>query len=301
MIDITILGTACMVPTKERNVSSTYAEIKGKGILFDCGEGTQRQMNIAGIKRGKVRYIFISHWHADHTSGLAGLIQTMGFDSDNPQLDVYGPTGTEKFFANLMSSSIFENKVNIKVHELNCPDVRTILKSDDFIVQAMNLDHGAPCLGFSLIEKDKRRMKTKDLKSLGVPEGHLWSDLQNGKDIFFNDKKLKSDDYTTRIRGKKLSYISDTLFNKKIIDLAEKSDIIISEATYEEKHEDRAESYFHMTSRQAAQIASMSNSKKLVLFHFSQRYDDLNSLLEEAGNIFPETILSYDLMRIPLK
>lgn len=301
MINITILGTSCMVPTKERNHSAIYAEIKGKGILFDCGEGTQRQMNIANISRSKVKYIFISHWHADHTAGLLSLIQTISAGSENPELFIYGPKGTEKFFDHMMKASVFENAINISIKEFDLPNEKTILKTEEFSVKAVNLEHGTPCLGFALIESDKRKMKVKELAAIGLPQGPSYAQLQKGEKIEFRGETLTPDEFTTVQKGKKFTYVADTLFTKNAVTLAKKSDVLLCESSYAKEHEEKAEEYNHMTSTHAAHIASESESKRLLLTHFSQRYKDVSLLVEEAKDIFPETEAAYDFMKISLK
>ncbi len=301
MIELTMLGTSCMVPTKDRNASSIYVEIGGKGILLDCGEGTQRQMNIANISRMKVRYIFISHWHADHTAGLLGLIQTIGFGVQNTELDVFGPIGTKDLFRNLMNASIFDNKMNIKVHEFNCPNLKKILDISLFKVEAINLDHGINCLGFRITERIKNKLKIKELTKLGIPEGPLFAKIQNGEDVVFKNKKIISKDYIIASKGKVLSYVADTVFTSNAIELCNESDLIISESTYAKKDEEKALEYNHMTSEQAGQIASMSNSKRLLLTHISQRYKNFEEVLSDAKDVFTDSELAYDFMKIKLK
>ena len=297
MINITMLGTSCMVPTKERGAPGIYAEIKGKGMLFDCGEGTQRQMNIAGISRTKVRYIFISHWHADHMAGLLGLVQTIGASSEAPELDVYGPNGTKELFRNLMHASLFENRVNIKVHELNCPKRKAILKTDDFTVEAINLYHNVPTLGFRLSENDTLKVNAAKLKKVGIREGPALAALQQGKDLHIDGKTYPAKDYTYTKHGKSMTYVADTGFTQSAVELAKDTDLLICEATYTKKHEDRARDHSHLTSEQSAQIASMSNAGSLLLTHFSQRYKTLTDTLEEARVIYPKAELAHDLLQ----
>lgn len=301
MIDITILGTSCMVPTKERNHSAIYAEIKGKGILFDCGEGTQRQMSIADISRTKVRYIFISHWHADHTAGLLGLIQTISAGSENPELNIYGPIGTKKFMEHLLHASVFENKIDLSVEEFNLPKKKTICKTSEFTVEAVNLEHGTPCIGFSLIEANKRKMKVKELEAIGLPQGPQFAQLQKGESVEFRGRTLNPDEFTTVQKGKKFTYIPDTLYTENAVTLANNSDLVLSESSYATEHEEKAEQYHHMTASQAAHIASESESKRLLLTHFSQRYKEVSELVDEAKAIFPKTEAAFDLMKVNLK
>ena len=294
-----MLGTSCMVPTKERNVSGIYIEVNGKGILFDCGEGSQRQMNIAGINRNKVRYIFISHWHADHVSGILGLLQTIQ-NSGAEEIKIFGPLGTKEHFNHLLQCSIWESKLNITVDEFDCESICELFSNDDFSVSAVNLSHGIPTLGFSIKEKDKRRVLIEDLKKEGVPEGPHLADLQEGKDIEYEGKNISFEKYTAMKTGKKFTYIADTVFSENLIALATDSDVLVSEATYSKEHEEKAEKYNHLTSEQAGQIASMSNSKKLLLTHFSQRYKTADEVVEDAKTVFPNTEAAYDLMKIKL-
>ncbi len=280
-------------------------DYKGIGFLFDCGEGTQRQMNIAGLSRNKIKYICITHWHADHIAGLLGLMQTIQNGADKVEgmqkITLFGPIGTKMHFEHLMKASVFDNRVNIEVKEFDCEKVTIIHQSEEFRVEAINVKHGTPCLAFSLVEEDKRKVIMSKVKAEGIPEGPLIAYFQQGKDITFEGKKFKVDDYTKVEKGKKVSYIVDTCFVNTAIDLAKESDLLLSEATFTEEHDDKADQYSHMTSKQAAQIASMSDSKKLILCHISQRYKITTDLLEEAKEVFPNTEVAFDFMKIVLK
>lgn len=300
MIEMTLLGTSSMVPTKERNVIGVYLEVKGKGILFDCGEGTQRQMNIAGINRNKIQYIFISHWHADHIAGLLGLIQTIQ-NNGVETIKLFGPTGTKKHFGHLMEASVFDSKISIEVKEFDCPKVTKIFKCDEFRIEAVNLKHSTPCLAFSLIEANQVKIKIEKLANEGVPEGPHLAILQEGKDMMYCGRSYSSAEYTSIKKGKKITYVVDTSFISSAIDIAKDSDLLLSEATYTEAQEDKADQHLHMTSKQAAQIASMSDSRELVICHFSQRYKTIDQLLNEAKEVFPNTRAGFDFMKIKIK
>jgi ribonuclease Z len=300
MIDITVLGTSCMVPTKDRNASATYAEIRGVGMLFDCGEGTQRQMNIAGINRLKVRYIFISHWHADHTAGLLGLIQTMGQKPDGV-LDIYGPKGTKEFMDHLMKASIHDTSLIVNVQEFDLNMMTKILSTDNFVVKAINLDHGIPCIGFRLEAIPTVNLKKELLLADGLPEGPLWAQIQKGLVVEHDGKQFEPSDYTLPSTGKIFTYIADTRFTQNSVILGKNADVILSEASYADEHEHKAEEYKHQTASQAAQIASMADAEKLYITHFSQRYKDVTQLVQEAQAIFPETSAAFDFMKIVLK
>lgn len=299
MIDITILGTGSMVPTKERNVTGIYAEIKGVGMLFDCGEGTQRQMNVAGISRTKVQYIFISHWHADHISGLMGLLQTVCNAKESVTIKLFGPKGTKVHMDHLLKASIFDNRLQLEITE--CTKEEQILKTSNFSVYAAPLEHGVPCIGFRLVESDVRKIAMAKLQKNGVSEGPWLADLQAGKDMEYNGKTYAAKEYTSLVTGKVFTYIPDTSFTQSAVELAKSADLAVSEATFTEEHVEKAAQFNHMTARQAAQVASLAQAKKLLIFHFSQRYKTTAAFLEEAQEIFPETEIAHDFMHIKLK
>jgi len=299
MIPVTLLGTSCMVPTKERNTTSFYVEYNGEGILFDCGEGTQRQMNIAGINRNKVKRVYISHWHGDHVTGLIGLIQTVN-NGDEKTMYIYGPKGTKERFNHMLKTVYFDNKIEFIITEVDSDIPVQVTQTAEFEVNAINLDHGIPAVGYVFVEKDKRKINTSKIKKLGIPQGPLLGKLQQGKTITFENKKYKADELTTISRGKRIAIVMDTVFTKNAITIAQDADLLICESTYLHKDADRGEKYKHLTVQQAAQIAHSSNVKKLILTHFSQRYNEtgVKELEEEARDVFPESYAGYDFMKL---
>jgi ribonuclease Z len=296
-----MLGTSCMVPTKERNVQAIYVEYKGEGILFDCGEGTQRQMNIAGINRNKVRKILLTHWHGDHVSGLIGLLQTIS-NNENPQkVTVFGPKGTNERIAHLLRSVSFEdNRMELEIKELNPSGVETIWQGEDYIIQAAYLDHKIPCLGYGLVEKDKRKINMAKAKKLGLREGPFVGKLQQGHSVTFKGQAIHPDDVSHLEKGKKLSIILDTLPCTNAYELAREADILIAESAYTSEMEEKSLEYKHMTTKQAALIATNANVKKLIITHFSQRYKTAKDLEEEIKTFFPESQAAFDFMKIKL-
>jgi ribonuclease Z len=302
MVELTILGTSSMVPTKERNVQAFYLEFEGEGMLFDCGEGTQRQMNIAGISRAKVKRIFITHWHGDHVAGLIGLIQTIGNSSYEGTLNIYGPQGTKEYMFHMLNSTIFENKIDIHVHELMFKqgEEYTFLDTEKYKVSAVKIDHSVPCIGYAWYEKEKVRVDMATCKKLGIPEGPMIGKLSRGLPIVLNGKTITPDDVTYRVAGKKIAFISDTQITADLLLLARNADVLVCEATYAAKEEEKATEYKHMTGEQAAQVANQADVKKLILTHFSQRYTSVQQTLEEARAIFPQTDAAFDFMKITL-
>lgn len=297
-INITFLGTASMVPTKKRNVQSIHIEYNGDVTLIDCGEGTQRQMNIAGLNRLKIKRVLISHWHGDHVSGLIGLIQTMG-EIDKPfTLEVYGPIGTKEKMTHLLNSCCFDQRINIKVHEISPEKLETFFENQDFMFQAIKLKHSVPCLGYKFIEKDKIKIDTKKLKALDLKEGKWLQKIQKGEIVKLKGRTIKPEDISFTVKGKKISIVMDTAFIPSTIALAENADVLISESVFAADKQELATKYKHLTSKDAATIAKQANAKKLILTHFSQRYKSIKPVLDDARSVFKNTVAAQDFMQI---
>jgi len=284
-----------MVPTKERNHSAVLISYGSEGILIDCGEGTQRQIKIAGIKPSKVTKILISHWHGDHVLGIPGLIQTLAKNEYDKVLEIYGPKGTSERMKNMFKAFSFEDKIETRIHEIT---KKRFFEGNDFFLEALPLEHGITTLGFSFIEKDKRRIRVDVVRKLGIPDGPLLGKLQSAKSITFNEKKITPEQATYIVKGKKLSFIADTVPCNNALELAMNSDILVCEATYATKLEEKAAEYLHMTAKQAGLLANQAKTKKLILTHFSQRYKTMGEIEDDAKDVFSNTICAYDFMKI---
>jgi ribonuclease Z len=304
--EITFLGTGSMVPTKERNVVGMFLSYKNKGMLIDCGEGTQRQMNIAGINRNKVNYVLLSHWHGDHVSGLIGLIQTLGNQNaqneERPVLHIYGPKETEERMEHMLKTCIFENKLVLEIHEIipKRNEILTIIENEDFYVQTTLLEHSVPCLGYSFIEKDTRKIDMNKLNILGLTNGPLIGKLQNGEKIVYNGKEIIPEEISTMKKGLKTTFILDTGLCENAIKLSENSEILICEATFASELGDKAEKTKHMTAKDAAILANNANVKKLIITHLSQRYKEPGEVLDDAKTAFQNVEVAYDFMKVKL-
>ena len=296
-MEIIFLGTASMVPTKERNPSAVLISYGSEGILVDCGEGTQRQMKITGIKLTKITKIIITHWHGDHVLGLPGLIQSLGASDYNKTLKIYGPEGTKKYFQALTKTFLFDRKVEMEINEVT---KGKFFENEDFLLEALPLKHGLPTIGVRFIEKDKRKINLKKVKKLGLPEGPLLGQLQKGKSVTWKNKKIKPEDVSQLEEGKHVAIIADTLLCNNCYKLAENVDLLICEATYSSKLEEKGEKYNHLTAKQAAQIANNANTKKLVLTHFSARYTNTQEIEEDARTYFDNIMCAKDFMKINL-
>src|SRR3989338_2833536 len=294
-MQIVFLGTSSMVPTKERNHSSILISYGSENILVDCGEGTQRQLKIAGIKLTKITRILISHWHGDHVLGLPGLIQSMSSSGFNKTLNIYGPKGTKKLIEKMFEVFSFDQKFEIKVNEVNSGK---FFEDDDFILEAEQLEHNIETLGYRLEEKDKRKINLNHVKKLGVPDGPLLGRLQEGKSITWKGKKIEAEKATSLVKGKSVAIITDTVPCKGAYKLAKDVDLLVSEATYASDLEEKSTEYGHMTAKQAAEMASRSNAKQLILTHFSARYKNTSELEYEARTYFNNVLAAEDFMKI---
>jgi ribonuclease Z len=291
-----------MVPTKERNVTGIHIQYKGEGLLLDCGEGTQRQMNIAGIKRTTVKKILISHWHGDHVSGIIGLIQTMGNDIEPPELVIYGPKDTAKRVDHMMQTCIFDSKVKIEVHELT-PEKGKVVRfyeNEDYALECASLDHKVPCIGYSFIEKERLNIDVDKQKELGIRDGPHLKKIKQGKEAKYKGKTIKPEEITYAVARKKLTYIADTEACGEATLLAQDADIMISESTFTSEDFEKAEVRKHLSSKDAAMIAEQAGARKLILTHFSQRYKTTQDLEQEARIHFPETTCAFDFMKLKL-
>ena len=295
-VSINILGTASTVPTERRNHVAMLLKYKENNFLFDCGEGTQRQMRFAKLSPCKINKIFISHWHGDHSLGLSGLIQTMALNGYDGVLEIYGPIGTKEKMRGLLNKNMddyFEyskgegHNFEIKVFEKNSG---VIFENDEFIINGLETKHHCKCLAYSFIVKEKNRLNKEKLEKFGLPNGPLVGKLAKGEVVEYKGKKINGKDLIYVETEKKFCYISDTEYFDNLINFSKESDVLVSESTYSTEEGDLAKRHHHMTSGQAAEIAKKSKSKALFLTHLSQRYSEIPKVLEsEAKKVFVNT------------
>ena len=297
-MEVTFLGTSSMVPTKERNQSAMFVNYKNEGILVDCGEGTQRQFKITGIPLTKVTKVLISHWHGDHVLGLPGLIQTLNSSTTEHRLQVFGPKGTKTQIEFMRKAFLMEEKgggLSLEVHDI---ESGVFFETGDFYLEAAGLDHSVPCLGYSIVERDKVHVDMAAVRKIGLPEGPLLGQLQDGKAVTWKGKAVKPVGVTFKTPGKKVTIIMDTQLCNNAVKLAKDADLLVCEATYADELEGKAGEYKHLTAGQAAAIANKAGAAKLVLTHFSQRYKTTGELEENARGTFDNVVCAKDFMRV---
>jgi ribonuclease Z len=288
---ITFLGTACMQPTKERNLQGIFVSHKEDTLLVDCGEGTQRQLRIAKLKPTKITRILITHVHVDHTLGLGGLVRYLDANGFTDTLEIYGPKGIKETCKCLITGLPGSPTFPIKIKEIS---TGLVFESKNLEVHAAKLNHGIDCVGYSIKEKDRLKINLKYLAKFGLTQDKILGKLQEGKDIVWNGKKITAKKGTTLIEGKKVSFVLDTAYCKNAVKISKNSDLLVCESTFSEKDKANAKEKKHLTSVDAARIAKESKSKKLVLTHFSQRYKEVLELKKEAKKVFKNVHCSND-------
>lgn len=300
-MELIFLGTSSMIPTKERNHTAIALVHKGELMLFDCGEGTQRQLRLAKLSPARITKMFISHWHGDHVLGIPGLVQTLGETDYRETLKVYGPKGTAEFMRKILHAFLCERKINIQAEEAESGKVA---ETDEYIVTAMKLQHSVPTMAYCFKEKDKLKINTDYLKKFGLKNHPVIKELQQGRNIEWNGKTIKAKDATFTKKGKKICIALDTgmtaHLEKEMVDFAKDSDILIMESTFGDELAEKAKEYRHLHASQAANIANKAKVKKLFLTHFSQRYRNVNDIRKQAVKTFKNTECAQDLQRIEL-
>lgn len=297
-MEITFLGTSSAVHSYERNHPSIALKAFGDVMLFDCGEGTQRQLIYAKVSPMKISKIFITHFHGDHILGLPGLLQSMNFRGRDTKLTIYGPKGL-----NILKDAIFSLgycKIEFPIEFIEI-ESGIVEETEEYIIKSQKVNHRVPCLAYSIEEIKKPRFLREKAIELGVPVGPDFGRLHNGEEIEIDGRVIKPEQVLGPPRkGRKITYSGDTTPCEEMIELAKDSTLLIHESTYVNEDKDKAEERFHSTSSDAALIAKESNSKQLILTHISTKYQSTDLLLDEALEIFENTEIAKDLKKIEL-
>jgi len=298
MVKITFLGTSDAVPSEKRNHTAILLNHQGENILVDCGEGTQRQMRKAGMNPCKLTRVLITHWHGDHVLGLSGLLQTLALSGYNKTLFIYGPKGSKQFIKAIFKTFAFKEKLKFEVKEV----IGEFLDTEDFILEASAMNHGIPCNAYSFLLKDKIRIDKDKLEKFKISPGPLLQKLKQGKDIVCNGKTYSVKQLTYREKSTKISFVFDTVYDKRIVSFVKDSDLLICESTFSSEEENKAREFKHLTSKQAAEIAKQSKSKKLIITHISQRYSkNAGEILNQTKKYFKNSSLAEDFDSFDLK
>ena len=296
---IVFLGTSAAQPTERRGLSCICLEKEGEILMFDAGEAAQISYMKSGLGWNKKMKLFVTHLHGDHCVGILGLLQTMTMRNRTEPLEVFGPSGIEEFIG-----------ANIKVLNfgLAFPVLITTIKEgkifedNTFSIYACKANHSIVAYSYLFEEKDKPgKFSVENAKKLGIPEGELWKELQNGNEIKINDKIINSDQVLGEKReGKKIGFSGDTMPTKELEKFFEGCDFLVFDSTFLEEEKQKALDTCHSTAKQAATLAKNSNVKNLILTHFSARYKDETQHLAEAGKVHNSVITAKDLLEIEI-
>jgi ribonuclease Z len=299
-----VLGCGGMMPLPNRHLTSILLRREGELFLFDGGEGTQVSLRRLNLRWKKISAVFVSHTHADHVTGIPGLLMLSSqVDRDDP-LYIIGPPRIGEYIE--ASRRILDMYINYEIVIREIVEPGVVYRGEDFQVRAFPLRHTKPCYGY-ILEEDLRpgEFHPEKAEALKVPRGPLWSKLQSGKAVEAADGALvrPEDVMGESRRGRKFSFVTDTLGFPDIAGPVADSDLFICEGMFCRDLEESAREKKHMTSEQAARIALAAGVKKLGLIHYSPRYTDydLSQLLKEAQGIFPDTVLTRDRMVFPIE
>jgi ribonuclease Z len=286
-----ILGTASQVPGRTRNQNGYMVRFDREGFLFDPGEGTQRQMIMAGVSVSEITKVFITHFHGDHCLGLAGLIQRISLDRVPHEIEIYYPASGQVFYEHLRDSCLFYNTARLR----ECP-VRTggvVFEDERMVIEAHPLEHIVECFGYRMQEKDTYTLDPDRLSRAGIRARDAGRLKSSGR-MEVNDRTVRLEDVGRVLRGQCFAFIMDTRECPQACELARGADVCVMEATYLSDMEGAAREYCHLTASQAARIAREAGVKKLVLTHYSQRYSDLGDFVREASEHHGDVVLAVD-------
>jgi ribonuclease Z len=293
MIRLTFLGTAASRPTVGRNVSALAVQREGDLMLFDCGEGTQRQM-MRYATGFAVQAIFVTHLHADHFLGITGLLRTMGLQGRTDPLAIYGPPGSARVLRAAVGLGNDRVLFPWKVGELSDGDS---VSADGYRVEAFAVSHGIPAVGYALVEDPRRgRFDVARARAMGIPEGPLFGRLHRGEVVEVDGRRVSPDDLVGPERpGRVVVYSGDTTPCSATVERARGADLLIHESTFGSDEQERARETFHSTSVEAARVARDADVERLLLTHLSARHSEQPDALEvEARMIFQEARVAHD-------
>jgi ribonuclease Z len=298
--ELVVLGTASQAPTRTRNHNGYLLRWDDEGVLFDPGEGTQRQLVLAGVPVSAVTRICITHFHGDHCLGLPGVLQRRSLDRVAHPVDVYFPSSGADYFERLRYGTAHHEVSPVRPRPLRVPDASAEVHAADapgFRLVARPLDHRVETLGWRLEEPPGRRMLADRLAAHGIV-GPDVGRLQREGLLRRGERVVHLEEVSQPRPGQVFAFVMDTRECDDAVALAQGADLLVCEATFVERDAHLAEQYAHLTARQAAQIARRAGARRLVLTHLSQRYDDPAEHLAEAAAVFPDVVVAADLDRV---
>jgi ribonuclease Z len=296
--ELVVLGTASQAPTRERNHNGYLLRWDGEGLLFDPGEGTQRQLLLAGVPSSAITRICLTHFHGDHCLGLPGVVQRMSLDRVPHPVPAHFPASGAEYFARLRAASVFHDVLDLRAEPLTADG--PVAAGESWTLSARRLDHPVEAFGYRLVEPDGRRMLPDALAAAGVA-GPDVGRLQRAGTLDAGGRTVRLADVSAPRPGQRFAFVMDTRLCDAVWALAEGVDLLVVESTFLAEDAALATEYGHLTARQAATVAAGCGVRTLVLTHFSQRYRDPERFREEAAAVFDgELVVAADLQTVPV-
>lgn len=293
-----ILGSSSQTPTRFRNHGAYLLKWNEEGLLFDPGEGTQRQFIYANIAPPCVTRIFISHFHGDHCLGLGSMLMRLNLDKVSHAVHCYYPGRYKKFFDRQRYGTVYHDTLTVVEHPVFEPGV--VEEGAQFKIEATFLEHGIENIGWRITEKDQLKFDKEKLIEYQI-KGPKVKELQEKGSIEIEGKLVQLDEVSWIRKGDSFVYAVDSRKCPQIVELAKGAKLFLCEATYSDREKELAYDHHHMTARQAAQMAKEAKAKHLILTHFSARYQSTEELLQEAREIFPNTDVAEDFKVFPFE
>ena len=300
--NINILGCGSALPTTRHLATSQIVDLRDKLYMIDCGEGTQVQMRRMRVRFGRLAHIFISHMHGDHCFGLPGLISTLGMLGRTGELVVHGPKEVETYLRPVMDLFCRGMEFEVRFNPVDTRSHSLVMEDRSLSVYSIPLKHRIPTCGYLFAEKPKEAHIIREMTDFYQVPVRCMKDIKQGQDYVTPEGEVVPNSRLTRPAAppKRYAFCSDTAYNRSIIPIIEGADLLYHEATFAECDLARAKETFHSTARQAAEIARDAHVKRLVIGHYSARYEDLSELHREAEAVFPGTILGNEGTVIPV-
>jgi len=297
---LVFLGTSAAQPTTERGMTCICLVLDKEILMFDAGEGAQIAFQKAKLGWNKKIRIFVTHLHGDHCVGILGLLQTMSLQNRTESVDIYGPRGIEEFIAANLKVLNFGLTFPVRITRIS---EGLVLDDSGYNIHTCEAEHSIPAYSYRFTEKDRPgRFYPEKAKELGIPEGKLWHELQNDKEITVQGRTIRpSDVMGEKRKGIKIGISGDTRPTRKLEEFFKGCDYMTFDSTYDDSLKDKAKENYHSTSKEAAELAKKAGVANLILTHFSARYENTDELVGEAKTIHESVVAARDLLEINIR
>jgi len=295
--ELVALGTASQVPTRHRNHNGYFLRAGEEGLLFDPGEGTQRQMLFAGVRSVAITRIFVTHLHGDHCLGLASMVQRLSFDGVTRPVPLYHPASGAPYVERLLHASIFDDRTNL----VRVPIDRDgeVARDERLVVHAARLRHRVDAVGYRVEQPPGVHLVPERLRAAGL-EGPVIGRLRREGAVEVGGRRIRLEDVSEVRRGRSMAFVMDTAWCDAALELARGVDLLVCESTFLHQHAAEADAYGHLTARQAGELARAAGVRRLVLTHFSQREPDTARYVAEAAAVFSDVVGAEDGLTVPV-